>query len=113
MINPGRGGDQPISVPRPAYAKIVAGSWGQNSAQLHEHYAISKFSASKRKLSVRIGQNTLDAHALRGSVSQPHKTEWSDAGTLNWDLEVVHGQPWSVGYAAGRLFQKLGAFQVQ
>jgi len=124
VINPGRGGDQPVfgQIPGhpdiPSYAMIKAGKWGQGKAQIHNFTGIHDFEASSREMSVRIGGNHADETSLKGSVAldlteaENHPEYMSDAGFMRWDLKAVKEISFSVGYGASLPFRVSSLFSM-
>jgi len=128
VINPGLGGDKPVSgqLPanrergiKPSYAMIKAGCWGQKKkAQIHNLYPISDFSGDRTRMDVRIGPHRATETRLVGSVSltpeeaRAHPEYMADAGEMSWDLRAEKVLRYSVGYGASPFFRAINAFQM-
>lgn len=103
---------------KPSYAKIIAGKWGDNKAQLHAYYSSQDFKASKNRMDLRIGKNIASEKELKGSISvskesvPQHSELKSDFGEMKWDLIIKNKVTYSVGYGASYLFRKLHLFQM-
>ena len=127
VINPGLGGDEtPVlgQAPankaqhvKPSYAKIVAGTWGENSSvQIHNYFPLKDFYAATDRLDVRIGDNTLSETRLHASVrmsdaeAAQHPESMSDAGELSFDLAIRKDLSYIIGYPTSDLFINLNAF---
>jgi hypothetical protein len=127
VINPGLGGDEaPVlgqspanktKKIKPSYAKIVAGTWGENSSiQVHNYFPLKDFHAATDRLEVRIGDNTLSETRLQASVQMSdteaaqHPESLSDAGELSFDLSIRKELSYIVGYPTSDLFINLNAF---
>lgn len=128
VINPALGADKPIlgqkreykqhSI-RPSYAMLKAGAWGKdNSAQIHNFYGISDFSASRKKEYVRIGPYYATETRLKGAVKVTKKEkrqhpEWmSDAGEMRWNLRANKVLSYDTGFGTSKLMRDLNAFQM-
>lgn len=128
VVNPGLNTPEPVlgQLPenrekgvQPCYAMLKAGTWGEDSsAQIHNFYPISQFSASRSAMDVSIGGNTATDTALAGSVqvtpaeAAAHPEYMSDAGEMSWDLTAEKLLSYSVGWGTSELFSRLGAFQM-
>lgn len=128
VVNPALGGNSPIPGQleenkrkgiKPSYAMLKAGSWDENSAlQIHNFYGIKDFSASARKMDVRIGAHTATETHLKGRVSMSEKDAaahpefMSDAGEMSWDLEAQKVLSYDVGIGTTRPMLALNAFQM-
>lgn len=103
---------------KPSYAKIIAGKWGKNKAQIHNYFKSSEFWSATKEFDVKIGKNIANEKKLKGLVFQSQKNVFenphlmSDAGEMSWDLEIVEKIPYSVGYGASAVFRKLNLFQM-
>jgi hypothetical protein len=99
---------------KPSYARLAAGTWGDGKVQLFNYYRLPAFRASQQTMRVRMGSNTANETALKGSVSgTPDKAqmhpEWlSDAGNISWDLTVDKALTFSTGIAGSPPFIKVG-----
>ena len=126
VVNPGLNTPEPVlgqlqenkdKGARPCYAMIKAGTWGENSsAQIHNFYPISQFSASRSAMDVTIGSNTATDTALAGSVkvtpseAAEHPEYMCDAGEMSWDLTADKLLSYSVGWGTSAIFFPIGGF---
>lgn len=123
VINPGLwNGDiiwgQKNKKNKPCYAMIKAGTWGDNKVQLHNFFKISDFYASKEKLDCKIGHNILTEHYLKGKVyvskdeSDNFPERMSDAGEMEWDLNIDKKISFDVGYGSSNWSNILNLFHM-
>jgi tocopherol cyclase len=128
VVNPGLNTPEPVlgQLPenkaggkRPCYAMIKAGTWGENSsAQLHNFYPVSRFSAQTETMDVVIGDNTATDTAIVGSVkvtaeeAAAHPEYMSDAGEMSWNLTADKLLSYSLGYGTSEPFSRMNAFQM-
>ena len=98
---------------------VNAGFWGEEKGQLHRFFPWSE-------VSIPMNQ-PLDLKARDCSCTETHMTghvkvtpqqaaahpEWmSDAGEMEWDLEIHKQVAYHVGYGASRFFRALNAFEM-
>jgi len=126
-VNPALGGKNPVPGQhegnkregiKPSYAMLKAGSWGKNgTVQVHNFYGIDDFSASTRKMDVRIGPHTATETHIKGAVrlteeAAAHPEFMSDPGEMSWDLEAEKVLTYHVGFGTSWLLRTLNAFQM-
>ena len=127
VINPGLGGEQPIlgrhpyyrkRGMKPSYVMVKAGAFpdseGNGGRQLHAFYPISSLKATGSPLVMEVEDCFYSEERLRGFVDVSeeearHKSFLSDAGHMEWDLEVHKAVSCHTSLLAGRLFQALNA----
>lgn len=103
---------------KPCYAMIKAGAWGENKVQINNFWGISDFKASREELNCTIAHNTLTETHLAGKVSVTESERkatpemMSDAGSMEWNLEIQKNLSYDVGYGSSELFNSLGAFHM-
>lgn len=103
---------------KPCYAKIIAGKWGNNKAQIHNYYPTCHFHYWQNGFDIKIGKNIANEKQLKGSVSQTEENAlnkpelMTDAGEMSWDLQIVEKISYSVGYGASAIFRKLNMFKM-
>lgn len=127
VINPGLGGDQPILGQhpyykkrgmRPSYVCVKAGvfpdSEGEGGRQLHAFYPVSSLKATVGPLVMQVEDCFYSEDRIRGYVDVTeeearHRSFMSDAGTIEWDLDVHKAVSCHTGLLASPLFQALNA----
>ena len=127
VMNPGLGANLPILGQHPYYKKrgmkpsyvmVKAGvfpdSEGNGGRQLHAFYPISSLRATPRPLVIQVEDCFYSEERIRGYVDVTeteamHRSFMTDAGTMEWDLEVHKAVSCHTGFLAGPLFQALNA----
>ena len=127
VINPALGGEQPIlgrhpfyrkRGMKPSYVMIKAGvfpdSQGENGKQLHAFYPISSLKKTDSPLVMEVGDCFYSEDRLTGFVDispreARHRSLMTDAGYMEWDLEVHKAVSCHTGILANPLFQALNA----
>lgn len=127
VMNPGLGGDQPILGQHPYYKKrgmkpsyvcIKAGIFpdadGNDGRQLHAFYPISSLKTTPSPLVMQIEDCFYSEERIRGCVDVTeeeamHRSFMTDAGTMEWDLEVHKAVSCNTGILASPLLQALNA----
>lgn len=129
VINPALGGEQPILGQHPYYKKrgmkpsyvmIKAGTfpdaYGNAGKQLHVYYPISSLRVAQHPLHMEIEDCLFSENRICGSVDVTeeeagHRSLMTDAGTMEWDLEVHKAIACHTGMIANRLFTALNALE--
>ena len=129
LINPGLGGDQPILGQhpyykrrgiKPSYVMIKAGTFpnvaGEGGSQLHAFYPISAMKAANDPLYIQIEDCIYSENHIAGFVEVTeeearHRSFMSDAGYMEWDLEVHKAVACHTGAIANRFFSALNALE--
>ena len=125
LVNPALGGDLPIlgrhpfyrrRRMRPSYVLVKAGVFpdaqGQGGKQLHAFYPISAFKAAGSPLAMEAGDCFCSEDRLTGFVEVSpeearHRSLMTDAGAMEWDLEVHKAVSCHTGFLASPLCQLL------
>ena len=126
-INPGLGCDQPILGQhpyfkkrglRPSYVMIKAGVYpnaqGKGGKQLHAFYPVSSLKTTQSPLTMQVEDCLYSESRLSGYIDVSwqearHRSLMTNAGSMEWDLEVSKMVSCHTGLLAGRLFQALNA----
>lgn len=129
VINPGLGGDQPILGQHPYYKKrgvkpsyvmINVGTFpdasGEGGSQLHAFYPISAMKTASDPLYIQIEDCIYSENHIAGFVEVTeeearHRSFMSDAGYMEWDLEVHKAVACHTGAIANRFFSALNALE--
>lgn len=127
IMNPGLGGDQPILGQhpfyrkrgmRPSYVMVKAGVFptadGNDGRQLHAFYPINSLKVTKTPLVMQIEDCFYSENRISGYIDVTeeearHRSFMTDAGTMEWDLEVYKAVACHSGILASPLFQFLNA----
>lgn len=127
VINPALGGDRPIlgrhpyyrrRGMKPSYVMIKAGAFpdqsGQGGKQLHAFYPVSALKTTGSPLVMQVEDCFYSEERLCGSVhvlpqEARHRCLMSDAGAMEWDVEVRKAVSCHTGFLAHPLFQALNA----
>lgn len=127
IVNPGLGGEQPILGQhpyfkkrgmKPSYVCVKAGVFpdaeGLGGRQLHAFYPISSLKITPRPLVIQAEDCFYSEERIRGfidisSEEAAHPCFLSDAGVMEWNLEVHKAVSCHTGILASRLFQALNA----
>lgn len=128
LINPGRGGDEPVLGQlrenkrnwfRPSYLMVKCGAWGRKAVQLHRFFGWNKIDVKwKAPFAIMADDCFLNETETSGSVSitpeeaQAHPEWMCGAGEMSWDLKIDKKIAFNVGYGAGRLLRKLQLFEM-
>lgn len=126
VVNPALGKDLPIwgQHPyykkrgiKPSYAMIKVGVFpdasGSNGKQLHGFYPISSFIAAQNPLHIEIENCMLSETRIEGSVEvtakeASHRFLMTDAGYMQWNLEIHKTIACHTGIIAGPISSALG-----
>lgn len=129
VINPALGGDQPILGQHPYYKKrgikpsyvmVKAGAFpdasGNDGKQLHAFYPISALRAAQNPLHMEIGDCLFSENRISGYVDVTdeearHRSFMTDAGYMEWDLEVYKAIACHTGIIANPFFTALNALE--
>lgn len=127
VVNPGLGGEQPILGQHPYYKKrgmkpsyvcVKAGAFpdseGEGGRQLNTYYPVSSLKPTAVPLVMQVEDCFYSEERIRGYVDvtdeeAKHRSFMTDAGTMEWDLEVYKAVACHTGILASRLFQALNA----
>ncbi|MBQ2803820.1 MAG: hypothetical protein IJF07_07980 [Lachnospiraceae bacterium] len=129
IINPGLGADEPILGQHPyyqkrgllpSYAMVKAGVFpdkaGNNGLELNAYYPISAFKLVKEPLFAQIEDCSFTEHTLKGSLNiSSHEASqrafMTDAGSMEWELEMHKAISCHTGAIANRFFTALHALE--
>lgn len=127
IMNPGLGGDQPILGQHPFYRKrgmkpsyvmVKAGVFptadGNDGRQLHAFYPIHSLKVTGAPLVMQVEDCFYSENRIHGNIDVTekearHRSFMTDAGTMEWDLEVYKAVACHSGILASPLFQFLNA----
>lgn len=127
IVNPGLGGDLPILGQHPYYKKrgikpsyvcVKAGVFpdeeGQGGRQLQVYYPVSSLKTASNPFVMQIEDCFYSEERISGFVDVTneearHPCLMSDAGTMEWDLEVHKAVSCHTGILASPFFQALNA----
>lgn len=129
IINPALGGDQPILRQhpyykkrgmKPSYAMVKVGAFpdasGNAGKQLHAFYPISSLRVAQNPLHMEIEDCLFSENRISGFVDVTeeearHRSFMTDAGYMEWDLEVHKAIACHTGMIANRFFTALNALE--
>lgn len=129
VLNPGLGGDRPVLGQhpyykkrgiRPSYVCIKAGVFpdaeGNGGRQLHAFYPVSALKVTRSPFIMQVEDCFYSEERIRGYVNVTreearHRSLMTDAGAMDWDLEVHKAVSCSTGILAGSFFQALNALE--
>ena len=104
---------------RPSYCMVNVGHWGEEKGQLHRFFPWSQVSIPMdTPLDLKAGDCTCTETHMAGHVQvTPEEAaahpEWmSDAGEMEWDLDIHKLVAYHVGYGASKFFRTLNAFEM-
>ncbi len=127
IINPGLGGNQPILGQhpyfkkrgmKPSYVCVKAGVFpdeeGAGGKQLHAFYPISSLKATNKPLVMQVEDCFYSEERITGCVEvtaeeAQHRSFMTDAGFMEWDLELHKAVSCHTGFLAGPIFEFLNA----
>ncbi|MCM1026320.1 MAG: hypothetical protein NC432_07775 [Roseburia sp.] len=127
ILNPSLGGELPILGQhpyykkrgmRPAYVLVKAGAFpdaeGNDGRQLHSFYPISSLKAAFKPFVMQVEDCFYSEDRLSGSVfvseeEARHRSFMTDAGVMEWELEVHKAVSCHTGLLASPLFQAFNA----
>lgn len=129
VMNPGLGSTQPILGQHPYYKKrgmkpsyvmVKAGVFpneqGEDSRELHAFYPISSMKTASNPFYVQLEDCILSENRIAGYVEvnnaeAAHASFMSDAGCMEWDLEIHKAIACHTGAIANRFFTALNALE--
>lgn len=129
VINPGLGGNQPIlgqhpyyrkSGMKPSYVMVKAGVFpdacGEGGKELHAFYPISSMKTAADPFYVQIENCLFSENHIAGYVDvseheATHRSLMTDAGYMEWDLEMHKAISCHTGAIANRFFTALNALE--
>ena len=97
---------------------IKAGHWGKGAKQLHAFYPINALKMVKGRLSLQVGDCSLEETHMSGHCSvsnedaKNHPEYMCDAGDMEWDLKIDKKIAFNVGYGASPFMRFLNAFEM-
>lgn len=103
----------------PSYLMVKAGCWGKNKRQLHRFYSWNEakvdmgipFSIETRDCT--LSETESSGHIVVSDSDAVAHPEWlSDAGEIEWHLQIRKQVAFNVGYGAGPLMRKWQAFEM-
>lgn len=129
IMNPGLGGDTPIwglhpyyrkNKMKPSYFLVKAGvlpsAKGGDGVQLHRFFSISELSQTKQPFTLQAEDCFYSENRISGSVEvsdseASHKFLQTDAGIMEWNLEVLKTIACHTGFIANPIFTALNALE--
>ncbi len=129
VINPALGGEQPILGQhpyfkkrgmRPSYACMKVGAFpsasGEAGRQLHAFYPIASMKVAQNPLFIQMEDCFYSENHIAGFVDVSeeearHRSLMTDAGYMEWDLEVHKAVACHTGAIANRFFSALNALE--
>lgn len=129
IVNPALGKDYPILGQhpyykkrgiKPSYAMVKAGVFpdadGEGGKQLHAFYPITSLKAATNPLYIQMENCNYSENHIAGYVNVTqnearHRSFMSDAGYMEWDLEVHKAVACHTGAIANRFFTALNALE--
>lgn len=129
ILNPALGGDRPILGQhpyykkrgiKPSYAMVKVGAFpdanGEGGKQLHAFYPISSLKVATDPLYVQMEDCIFSENHIAGYVDisdteAQHRAFMSDAGVMEWNLEVHKAVACHTGAIANRFFSALNALE--
>lgn len=127
--NPGRAEDEPVIVwnredlqkkgTLPSYLMVKVGFWGEDHGQLHRFFPwkdVEMHPDAPYYVSAA-DCNCSETHTEGKILITPEEAEahpeWmSDAGTMEWNIDIKKEIAFHVGYGASRFFRKINAFEM-
>jgi len=129
IINPGLGGDMPILGQhpyfkkrgmRPSYVMVKAGVFpdaeGLGGRQLHAFYPISSLKTAASPLIIQVedcfySENRLTGYVDVSRAEARHRSFMSDAGSMEWDVEVHKAVACHTGILGGAFFRAVNGLE--
>lgn len=129
IINPGLGGEQPILGQhpyykkrgmRPSYVMIKAGAFpdenGENGRQIHAFYPVSSLKVAGNPMVMQIEDCFYSENRITGFVEMSpaearHRSFMSDAGWMEWDVEVHKAVACNTGVLSGAFFRAVNGLE--
>lgn len=126
IINPKLGGDEvilgqlrenQIKGKKPSYVMVKSGCWGKDARQLHTFYPISQMILQSYPILLQVGACQLSEKKISGSVAVTEEQSqnpgyMSDAGSMEWNLEINKQIAFNTGYGASSFARKINAFDM-
>ncbi len=104
---------------KPSYVMIKAGTWGEDHAELNRFYGVKKVIIKpKTPFIIKAGNCFLSEKETCGIIKISKEgvarhPEWmSDAGEMEWKLNIEKQIAYNVGYGAGGIMRNLQAFDM-
>ena len=104
---------------RPSYCMVNVGFWGREKGQLHRFFPWNRVSIPMNApLNLQAGDCSCTETHMAGSVrvtpeeASAHPEWMSDAGEMEWDLNIHKLVAYNVGYGASKFFRSLNAFEM-
>lgn len=95
------------------------GFWGKKKGRLHRFFLWSQVSIPMdAPLNLKVGDGTCTETHMAGHVrvtpeeAAAHPEWMSDAGELEWDLDIQKLVAYYVGYGASKFFRTLNVFEM-
>ena len=129
IINPGLGGDLPILGQHPYYKKrgmkpsyvmIKAGVFpdenGEDGRQIHAFYPISSLKVTGNPMVMQIedcfySENRISGFVEVSPAEARHRSFMSDAGWMEWDVEVHKAVACNTGILSGTFFRAVNGLE--
>lgn len=129
IINPGLGGDQPILGQHPYYKKrgmkpsyvmVKAGVFpdenGEDGRQIHAFYPISSLKTAGKPMVMQIedcfySENRISGFVEVSPTEARHRSFMSDAGWMEWDVEVHKAVACNTGILSGAFFRTVNGLE--
>lgn len=129
IINPGLGGDQPILGQHPYYKKrgmrpsyvmikagVFPGSNGESGRQIHAFYPISSLKVTGNPMVMQIedcfySENHISGFVEVSPAEARHRSFMSDAGWMEWDVEVHKAVACNTGILSGAFFRAVNGLE--
>ena len=127
--NPARAKDEPVIVwnrkdlqqagTLPSYLMVNVGFWGEDHGQLHRFFpwkdvdlhADAPYSISAADCSC-CETHTEGSICVTEEEATAHPEWMSDAGTMQWNLDIKKKIAFHVGYGASKFFRRINAFEM-
>ena len=104
---------------QPSYMMIKAGCWGHGAKQIHRFFAWNEIDLhGKAPFSIAADDCYISDIKLKGKVALTteeavaHPEYMSDAGSMEWHLELDKQVAFNVGYGASPFFRWIKAFEM-
>lgn len=104
---------------RPSDCVVNVGFWGRKKGQFYRFFTWSQVSIPVHgPLNLQAGDHTCTETRMTGHVkvtpeqAAAHPQWMSDAGEMEWDIQINKQVAYHVGYGASRFFYTLNAFEM-
>ena len=129
IINPSLGSDQPILGQHPYYKKrgmrpsyvmikagVFPGSDGESGRQIHAFYPISSMKVTGAPMVMQIedcfySENHISGFVEVSPAEARHRSFMSDAGWMEWDVEVHKAVACNTGILSGAFFRAVNGLE--